>query len=92
MCILKSAGPCAGLMPYIERISAMSSTCSAMCGNSSETSIPDSPCLWNSHGEGIRPPGLPITVLTSPTPCMVSPCHLIRSGFGSQVSIWLTPP
>ena len=48
---------------------------------------------------GTRPGGaiaaawaVPITVRTSPTPCIVSPWYLSRSGFGSKVSTWLTPP
>ncbi len=90
--IWNSAGPCAGLTPYIDRTNAMSSTCCAMFGNSSETSIPDWPYFLNDHGDGIRPPGLPMIVRTGPTPCIGSPCHFTRSGLGSNVSIWLTPP
>ena len=90
--IWNSAGPWAGLIAYIDRMNAMSSTCCAMFGKRSETSIPDWPYFLNVQGDGIRPPGLPITVRTGPTPFIVSPCHFTRSGFGSKVSIWLTPP
>ena len=58
--IWNSAGPCAGLSVYIDRISAMSSTCCATCGNSSETSIPHCPYFLNVHGDGISPPGVPM--------------------------------
>ena len=49
--------------------------------------MPDWPYFLNDHGDGISPPGLPMIVRTWPTPCIVSPCHFTRSGFGSNVSI-----
>ena len=70
----------------------MSSTCWATFGNSSETSIPHCPYFLKLHGDGIRPPGVPIDRATSPTPFIVSPWCFSRSGFGSNVSTWLTPP
>jgi hypothetical protein len=90
--IWNNAGPCAGLNEYIERISARSSTCSATCGKSSETSIPLCPCFLKFQNDGIRPPGVPIVARTSPTFCIVSPWYFRRSGLGSKVSTWLTPP
>jgi len=34
----------------IDRITAMSSTMPAVCGNSSDTSVPERPCAANFHG------------------------------------------
>ena len=42
-----------------DRTKAMSSTCPAMCGNRSETSMPDCPYFLNENGLGISGPGWP---------------------------------
>jgi hypothetical protein len=84
--IWNSAGPCAGLSECIDLINAMSSTCSATCGNSSDTSVPDCPYFLKLHGDGINPPGVPIVARTSPTFCIVSPWYCRSAGFGSNVS------
>ena len=54
--------------------------------------MPHWPCFLNVHGDGISPPGVPMTVRTSPTPFIVSPWYFRSSGLGSNVSTWLTPP
>jgi hypothetical protein len=47
---------CAGMSVWIDRITASSSTCSAIAGNTSLTSIPDCPCFVNLNGDAIATP------------------------------------
>ena len=53
-----SDGSWFGTWAYIERITAMSSMCSAVLANSSLTSMPLWPYLWNLNGEGNAAPVL----------------------------------
>ena len=69
---------------------AISSTFEPMCGKSSETSIPLSPCRWNSNGLGISGPGCPCRTTTDSA--IGCPAYCFSAGFGSNVSTWLTPP
>ena len=67
----------AGMSVYIERMTAMSSTCSPMPGKISLTGIPDLPIGLNLKGEPIATPLSPI----------VFPSIRTSSGFGSHVSM-----
>ena len=72
-----------GTCAYIERITAMSSMCWAVFANSSLTSIPLSPYLWNLNGEGKAAP-----VLRSVVRVWGSgfPAYFASAGLGSKVS------
>jgi hypothetical protein len=67
----------AGMSVYMERTTAMSSTCWPIPGKSSLTSIPDRPMGVNLNGEPMATPLSPI----------VLPSIRTSSGFGSQVSM-----
>ena len=67
----------AGMSVYIERTTAMSSTCWPIPGKSSLTSVPDRPMGVNLNGEPMATPLSPI----------VLPSIFTSSGFGSQVSM-----
>ena len=72
----------AGMSVYIERTTAMSSTCCPMPGKSSLTSVPERPILVNLNGEPMATPPSPID----------RPSMRTSSGFGSQVSMWEGAP
>ena len=71
------ATSCAGMSVYIERMIAMSSTCSPNFENTSLTSMPDWPCLVNLNGEGIATPLRSGRDLSA---------YLASAGLGSHVS------
>src|ERR1700722_16524804 len=75
--IITVATSWAGMSVYIERMMAMSSTCSPILGNTSLTSMPDLPRLVNLKGDAIATPFMPGNDL---------PAYWARAGFGSQVS------
>ena len=64
----------------------------AMCGNSSETSMPHCPYFLNVNGLGISGPGWPCRTTTSPFARQRLAGVLVSAGLGSNVSTWLTPP
>src|SRR5688572_28824257 len=78
----------------IERISVISSTISAVCGNSSESSMPQRPCCLNFQGLAITvavaPPAL--SYLMSDEPGKAEPSYFASAGLGSNRSRWLGPP
>src|ERR1043166_831423 len=77
-----------------ERITAMSSTHSAVCGSQSETQMPLWPCCFHarfepSSGELCSP----IEVSTLPKLSGKRwPASSLSFGFGSKRSMWLGPP
>src|SRR5258708_3300798 len=75
--IITVATSWAGMSVYIERMIAMSSTCSPIFGKTSLTGMPERPMGVNLKGEGMA------------TPFMFGrdlPAYLASSGLGSQVS------
>lgn len=69
------ATSCAGMSVYIERITAMSSTCLPNAEKTSLTSMPDWPCLVNLNGDDIATPLRSGKGLSS---------YLARAGFGPR--------
>jgi hypothetical protein len=51
VCNMLTAWPCDWPRLYIDRTTHKSSICFAVCGNSSETQLPHSPCRANFHGD-----------------------------------------
>src|SRR6185437_15404549 len=76
----------------IERTIVTSSTISAKCGSSSETSAPHCPCLANFQGQPstLALACAELSYLISPGKLL--PSSLFSSGFGSSRSRWLGPP
>jgi hypothetical protein len=90
--ICSEAAPCAAESQQAERTIARSSAQVARCGNSSEISMPDRPCLANLNGEPlILPLDFCVCELVALNECSVA-WRRLRSGFGSNVSTWLGPP
>src|SRR5215831_14073433 len=88
------AGAWTMLVDQQERRKQMSSTRVARCGSRSETSRPDWPCLENLRvlaRSGVSPLVNWLTGLPKLSGSGL-PCHLARSGFGSNRSTWLGPP
>ena len=75
-------------------MTARSSARCARYGKRSETSSPLFPYRWNVRFvPSSRASGLMNWYLASPKEAgRFSPCSLLRSGFGSKLSIWLGPP
>src|ERR1700732_4663808 len=84
-------------MPSVqqERITVISSTCSAMFGYQSDTQMPLCPYCLNARLDGIRPffEVLAMAVnfgrIDSGIGC---PCISSSLGLGSKISTWLGPP
>src|SRR5580658_4752376 len=80
----------------MERTKAMSSTQVARCGNKLETSIPHSPYFLNGNELLRNSLGLANrfawSVFFSLLQSITVLSNFSRLGFGSKVSIWLTPP
>ena len=84
-------------MPSVqqERITVISSTCSAVCGYQSDTHMPLCPYCLKVRFEGIRPffdvPGIAVNFgrIDSGIGWPAMACSL---GFGSNRSTWLGPP
>src|SRR5687767_10618527 len=88
--IITVATSWAGMSVCIDRITERLSTCAAMEGNTSLTSIPDFPYFANLNGDAIATPF---------SPGSDCPSYLVSAGLGSQVStcegapwakIWMT--
>ena len=58
--IMTVATSCAGMSVHIERMTAMSSTCSPIFGNTSLSSMPDWPFFANVNGDRIATPLIPV--------------------------------
>src|SRR5436189_6420200 len=80
-----------------DRITAISSTCSAMCGSQSETHRPLWPYCLKVRFDG----SMPFLFVPNPVTPSVSgwndggtgwPAYFINSGLGSNRSTWLGPP
>ena len=74
---------------------AKSSTTVAMCGSTSLTQRPHSPCRRNANGlfSTLNPGELVTDSTRRPSPgSNFCPSKAASSGLWSKVSIWLTPP
>src|ERR1700722_7394135 len=79
----------------MERITAMSSTCSATCGNRSDTSIPDWPYFLNVRLQPSTPDCSNFENCSCTLPKLAGTCwpfSWFSAGFGSNVSRCDGPP
>ena len=80
----RCATSCAGMSVHIERMTAMSSTCSPSFGKTSLTSMPDLPIFVELERRAERQPVMP-----GDASC---PSYFVSAGFGSHVSTCDGPP
>ena len=79
-----------GVLACIERITQMSSMCSAVRAKISLTSMPLWPYFWNRNGDGSA---VPVFRSVVRLPCgSILPSYLLSSGLGSNVSTCDGPP
>src|SRR3954468_18423610 len=77
-----------------DRMSVMSSTCSATVGYQSDTHMPLCPCCFHCRESGISVfDAVPMAVTTLPNDAGIGcPASFCNVGFGSNRSRWLGPP
>jgi hypothetical protein len=75
---------------HIDRTTAISSITPPTWGNQSETGVPDWPCRVNVRRQGMTGRFISAWLSPKPTTSISLPAHLLS--FGSNVSMWLTPP